>query len=113
MAFTLLKGTIHASLDAFDFELTLTARNDKFKDKNGIVVSLPVNHGIRYINATKTSRSVLVEGEESKNLTITFCDNNEIKSSVSMYYLKCVDHLEQVLDFLIDGVLPNVEQTGS
>lgn len=109
MAFTLLKGTIHASLDAFDFELALTARNDKFKDKNGIVVSLPVRHGIRYVNVITSARNVLVEGNESKNLTITFYDDQEIKSSVSMYYLKCVDHLEQVLDFLIDGVLPNAE----
>lgn len=113
MAFTLVKGTIHTSLNVFDFELTRTACSDEFKEKNGLVVSLPIKHGIRYIDTLKTNRTVQVEGDENKTLYLTFYDNHEAKAGYYIHYLDCARHTKEVLNFLLTGVLPNVEQTGS
>lgn len=109
MAFTLMKGTIHASLNAFDYELSRVAKLVEFKEKNGVVVSVPITAGMLYFTAAARvdpRRDVIVIASEDKQVVVTCkvggCDVARTVMTYPMVFI----HNKEILNFLIDGITP-------
>lgn len=110
MAFTLMRGTVHRSLHSFDMEMEAHAKSKEFKDKNGVVVSVIKEESIIYHWTNKSEvRSFQILAFEDGTAEIRFVVSKTYIHS-KMPWLQAATYARNALYFLIDGVLPEIEE---
>lgn len=101
-----MRSTIHRSLHAFDIEMEAHAKDPKYKDKHGVVVSVLGINSITYFTANPLpNRKVIVTALEDRYVRLD-CTVNEQTATLTLNWLTAATKANDVLLFLIDGIVP-------
>lgn len=107
MAVTLMRSTIHKSVEAFDKEITAWVKSKEFKNGNGVIVSVLTEGGIRYIGTgTGKGREIVITGFADGNVKIEFVHNDSTIISKTANYIVVALQSSKSLTFLLEGVVP-------
>lgn len=106
MTLSLVKGTVHESLTAFDESFSYLV-NDQSRGLNGIIVSTVHENSFVYHWAMNPiPRSVRVTGDEKRKLKVELLAEGQSLGFWIFEYPYVFVENKAILDFLINGNLP-------